>query len=48
MVVAKLDLETIRCILGISSWDFCLKAKRLREEVNTLEVKVERLIEKTS
>ncbi|MFN3804032.1 MAG: hypothetical protein ACK4SY_03150 [Pyrobaculum sp.] len=45
MAVAKIDIETIRCIYGSSLWDFCIKLKGLRGEVAKIELEVERLLE---
>lgn len=45
MAVAKIDIETIRCIYGSSLWDFCNKLKGLRREVAKIELEVEKLVE---
>ncbi|WP_187146745.1 hypothetical protein [Pyrobaculum neutrophilum] len=45
MAVAEADVETIRCILGLSRWDLCLRLKNLRRDLEELEARLERLAE---
>ncbi|MEM1519191.1 MAG: hypothetical protein QXK71_03275 [Pyrobaculum sp.] len=43
MSVAEIDVETIRCILGVDTWDFCTRLKKLKKEIERLEVEIEKI-----
>ncbi len=45
MTVAKVDIETFKCIVGISNWEFCDRLKKLRGELAQVELAIEKLIE---
>lgn len=45
MVVAVVDIETLKCIRGETNWDLCLKLKKAREDLAELEARIEKLLE---
>lgn len=45
MAVAKIDIETLRCIQGTSDWELCTKIKNIRRRIEALEATVYRLLE---
>lgn len=42
MSLAKIDIETLKCIVGEEEWEFCKKLKELRREAARLEAEVDR------
>jgi hypothetical protein len=43
--VAKIDVETLRCIFGEPSWELCKRLKNARRELAELEARVEKLFQ---
>jgi len=43
--VAKIDVETLRCIFGESSWELCSRLKNARRELAEVEARVEKLFQ---
>ncbi|MCI4446326.1 MAG: hypothetical protein JHC20_00165 [Pyrobaculum sp.] len=47
MSVAKIDVETLRCIFGEPSWELCRRLKNARRELAELEARIEKLLQAT-
>ena len=47
MSVAKIDVETLRCIFGGPSWELCKRLKNARRELAELEARIEKLLQAT-
>ncbi len=47
MSVAKIDVETLRCIFGEPSWELCKRLKNARRELAELEARIEKLLQAT-
>ncbi len=45
MSVAKIDVETLRCIFGEPSWELCKRLKNARRELAELEARIEKLLQ---
>lgn len=45
MPVAKIDVETLRCIAGVSRWELCIRLKNARRDLAELEARVEKLLQ---
>lgn len=45
MSVAKIDVETLRCIFGEPSWELCRRLKNARRELAELEARIEKLLQ---
>jgi hypothetical protein len=43
--VAKIDVETLRCIFGEPSWELCKRLKNARRELAELEARIEKLLQ---
>ncbi|GEM_PF-855604 len=46
MPVAKIDIETLRCIAGESRWELCIRLKNARRELAELKARVEKLLQR--
>ncbi|MEZ0319571.1 MAG: hypothetical protein ABWK05_06240 [Pyrobaculum sp.] len=44
MSLAKIDVETLRCIVGESGWEFCRRLRALKKEAARLEAEVDKLL----
>ena len=45
MSVAKIDVETLKCIFGEPSWELCKRLKNARRELAELEARIEKLLQ---
>jgi hypothetical protein len=43
--VAKIDVETLKCIFGEPSWELCKRLKNARRELAELEARIEKLLQ---
>ena len=45
MSVAKIDVETLKCIFGEPSWELCKRLKNAKRELAELEARIEKLLQ---